>query len=94
MRSAEVLRRFEQGSVFGGTAQVRRAEMDSVAAVPSALVEKKSNAAGREKFMDVYQQLKKEILSDSELVTYTEESRAWVEEVTWLPNLSFGDLHL
>ncbi|XP_024363271.1 farnesyl pyrophosphate synthase [Physcomitrium patens] len=55
--------------------------MDSVAAVPSALVEKKSNAAGREKFMDVYQQLKKEILSDSELVTYTEESRAWVEEM-------------
>lgn len=55
--------------------------MASVVAMPE--VEKKSsNAGGREKFMEVYKQLKKELLSDSELVTYTDESRAWVEEVS------------
>ncbi|KAG0583466.1 hypothetical protein KC19_3G138300 [Ceratodon purpureus] len=42
---------------------------------------KKSNAAGREKFMEVYEQLKGELLADSELVTFTDESRAWVEEM-------------
>jgi farnesyl diphosphate synthase len=54
--------------------------MASVVAMPE--VEKKSsNAGGREKFMEVYKQLKKELLSDSELATYTDESRAWVEEM-------------
>ena len=44
--------------------------------------EAKSNA-GREKFLEVYRQLKKELLTDSELVEYTNESRAWVEEVSF-----------
>lgn len=48
---------------------------------PAAEVKKESNAAGREAFLEVYQQLKKELLCDNELVTYTDESRAWVEEV-------------
>jgi len=57
--------------------------------MPSAEGEKKksSNAGEREKFLEVYRQLKKELLSDSELVTYTDESRAWVEEVDDLPEL-------
>jgi len=42
--------------------------------------EAKSNA-GREKFLEVYQQLKKELLTDSELIEYTNESRAWTEEM-------------
>lgn len=64
--------------------------MASAGAMSSAEVEKKSNAGGREKFMEVYQQLKKELLSDSELVTYTDESRAWVDEVR---TLYFDDLY-
>ena len=44
--------------------------------------ESKSNA-GREKFLEVYRQLKKELLTDSELVEYTNESRAWMEEVSF-----------
>jgi hypothetical protein len=64
--------------------------MASVVAVASGKAGvKKSNAAGREKFMGVYRQLKKELLSDSELVTYTDESRAWVEEVGSLSKFLF-----
>jgi len=64
-------------------------KMMSSLAMPSTEVEKKksSNVVERGKFMKVYQQLKKELLSDSELVTYTDESRAWVEEVDNLPEL-------
>ena len=61
-----------------------RSGMTSVVGMPSAGVEqgRKGNAAGfRGRFMEVYQQLKKELLADSELVTYTDDSRAWVEEV-------------
>ena len=53
----------------------------AAAAVPVE-VEKGSNAAsGREVFLKVYEQLKAELLTDNDLVTYTNESRAWVEEV-------------
>lgn len=39
---------------------------------------------GRRKaqFLEVYQQLKKELLSDSDLFQYTTESRSWVEEAS------------
>jgi len=39
---------------------------------------------GRRKaqFLEVYQQLKKELLSDSDLFQYTPESRSWVEEAS------------
>jgi hypothetical protein len=39
---------------------------------------------GRRKaqFLEVYQQLKKELLSDSDLFQYTTESRTWVEEAS------------
>jgi hypothetical protein len=43
-------------------------------------------AAGRGRrkaqFLEVYQQLKKELLSDSDLFQYTTESRSWVEEAS------------
>jgi hypothetical protein len=40
-------------------------------------------AGGRRmaQFLEVYQQLKKELLSDSDLFQYTPESRSWVEEM-------------
>jgi len=47
-------------------------------------------------FLEVYQQLKKELLSDSDLFQYTTESRSWVEEashtqtyITFLSSSSF-----
>lgn len=68
--------------------------MDFVVVVFFVLVEKKSNVVGWEKFMDVYQQLKKEILFDFEFVIYMEEFCVWVEEVIWFFNLFFGDFYL
>jgi len=55
----------------------------SPVAMPSAEVEKKkrSNAGERGMFLEVYELLKKELLTDSELVMYNDKSRAWVEEM-------------